>query len=215
MHQSKALQSKPTAIVHAQDKLPGHYFDTRFGYQAVKILPGEYFATREDLMIVTVLGSCVSVCLRDPKLNIGGMNHFLLPSDNSGLSGPFEVSARYGMYAMEMLINDMLKLGAERSRLEAKVFGAGNVLKQVKYINVGQKNADFALEYLHNEKIPVLARDLLDIYPRKVFFFPSSGKVLVKKIKELHNDTLLEREMAYRTKLKNSVTAPDPDLFLE
>jgi len=190
---------------------PNLYFDRYFDREAVKILPGEYYVTKGDKMIVTVLGSCVAVCLRD-RQGIGGMNHFLLPNDG-GEGGFLNASARYGVYAMELLINHLLKLGAHRSRLEAKVFGGGNVLKGLTVNNVGQRNAEFVLEYLHNEGIPILAQDLLDEYPRKVYFFPDTGKVMVKKIRAVHNSTILDRESEYRMRVKYAQSSGDIELF--
>jgi chemotaxis protein CheD len=182
---------------------PNRYYDRHFERDAVKILPGEYFATSSDTMIVTVLGSCVSVCLRDPYSKIAGMNHFLLPQDRQ----PQDIlspSARYGVYAMDILINHLLKLGAVRHRLEAKVFGGGNVLRGFQTVNVGERNAEFVLDYLQTEHIPVLAADLLDIFPRKVYFFPDTGQVRVKKLKSLHNSTILDRESVYRMQLQQA-----------
>jgi chemotaxis protein CheD len=192
---------------------PTTYFDRHFDKDAVKILPGEYFATTGDKLIVTVLGSCVAVCLRDKNTGVGGMNHFLLPSDGTGESGLLTESARYGSYAMEILINHLLKLGAQRSRLEAKVFGGGNVLRGMTVNNVGQRNVEFVLDYLHNEAIPIIAKDLLDDYPRKVYFFPDTGKVLVKKLKSVHNTTIIDRESEYRMRVKYTKKSGDVDLF--
>ena len=182
---------------------PNRYYDRHFDREAVKILPGEYFATTSNTLIVTVLGSCVSACIRDRVSGIAGMNHFLLPNDGSGQDNILSESARYGAYAMEILINHLIKLGARRERLEAKVFGGGNVLKGFTAINVGERNAEFVLEYLKLERIPVVGRDLLDIYPRKVYFFPDTGQVLIRKIKSLHNNTIMDRESADRVKLRN------------
>ena len=195
---------------------PNRYFDRQFEREAIKILPGEYFATKSDTLIVTVLGSCVSACIRDRVTGIAGMNHFLLPNDGSGQDNILSESARYGAYAMEILINHLIKLGARREHLEAKVFGGGNVLKGFTAINVGERNAEFVLDYLKLERIPVLAQDLLDIYPRKVYFFPDSGQVLIRKIKTLHNNTIMDRESAYRMQLRNkpaSNTQQDVELF--
>lgn len=201
-------------MIDDTEQSPNRYFDRHFDCQAVKILPGEYFATRDKTLIVTVLGSCVSVCLRDPVTQIGGMNHFLLPNDET--TNAAEVassSARYGTFAMEVLINELLKLGASRNRLEAKVFGGGNVLKGLTLTNVGQRNAEFVLDYLSTEHIPLLAKDLLDQYPRKVYFFPETGLVKVRKIKSLHNSTILDRESEYRMRIKQRPTSGDVDLF--
>lgn len=195
---------------------PNRYYDRHFERDAVKILPGEYYATTAGTLIVTVLGSCVSACIRDRVSGIGGMNHFLLPNDGSGQENLLSDSARYGVYAMEILINHLLKLGARRDRLEAKVFGGGNVLKGLTAINVGERNAEFVLDFLSLERIPVIAQDLLDIYPRKVYFFSESGQVLIRKIKSLHNSTIMDRESAYRLQLRKQPLRPassDVELF--
>lgn len=192
---------------------PNTYFDRNFDCEAVKILPGEYFVTQRDIVIVTVLGSCVSVCLRDRMSGIGGMNHFMLPGNSDGGISPISVSARYGVYAMELLINHLLKLGARRNCFEAKVFGGGSVLRGMTASNVGDRNAEFVHEYLATEKIQVVAEDLLDIYPRKVYYFPATGRVLVKKLKSLHNTTLFDREMEYSMRIKKSPVSGDIDLF--
>ena len=192
---------------------PTLYYDKHFDRQAVKILPGEYFVTTGEKLIVTVLGSCVAVCLRDKYTGMGGMNHFLLPSDNQNDTGLFTESARYGIYAMELLINHLLKMGANRNRLEAKVFGGGNVLRGLKVNNVGQRNAEFVLDYLHLEQIPIAAQDLLGDFPCKVYFFPDTGQVLVKKIKSLHNSTIIDRESDYRMRVKFTPKSGDVELF--
>jgi chemotaxis protein CheD len=188
------------------------YYDRTFDIQAAKILPGEYYATARRLLIVTVLGSCVSACIRDKHTGIGGMNHFMLPSSNDG-GEPLSVSARYGTYAMEILINQLLKMGARRQNLEAKVFGGGNVMQGFTIANVGQRNAEFVLNYLHNENIAVVAKDLQDIYPRKVYFWPHDGRVLIKKLKSLNNDTVMRRELEYGTRIRSSNVAGEVELF--
>lgn len=200
-------------MIDDSERSPNRYFDRHFDCPAVKILPGEYYATRDKTLIVTVLGSCVSVCLRDSVNKIGGMNHFLLPNDEMGGLSPNGASARYGTFAMEVLINELLKMGAKRNRLEAKVFGGGNVLQGLTLNNVGQRNAEFVLEYLSTERIPVLAKDLLGQYPRKVYFFPETGEVKMKKIKALHNTTILDRESEYRMHIKQRPPSGDVDLF--
>lgn len=189
------------------------YYDRTFDCDAAKILPGEYYYTCKDMLIVTVLGSCVSACIRDRVTGIGGMNHFMLPDGGNDAESPVSASMRYGTYAMEVLINDVLKAGARRENLEAKVFGGGNVLRGFVAINVGQRNAQFVKDYLRAENIRVMAEDLNDIYPRKVYYFPRSGKVLVKKLKQLNNNTLVNREQDYASKLQTTPVAGDVELF--
>ncbi|RZT09615.1 chemotaxis protein CheD [Duganella sp. CF402] len=189
------------------------YYDRTFDCQAAKILPGEYYHTNKDMLIVTVLGSCVSACIRDRTTGLGGMNHFMLPDGGGDTGSPVSASARYGTYAMEILINDLLKAGAKRENLEAKVFGGGAVLKGFTAINVGERNAAFVLNFLKVEKIRVVAEDLNDIYPRKVYFFPRTGKVLVKKLMQSHNDTLVKREIEYASRLKVAPVGGEIDLF--
>ena len=188
------------------------YYDRTFDCEAAKILPGEYYYTPKDMLIVTVLGSCVSACIRDRVKGLGGMNHFMLP-DGGDPGNPVSASMRYGTYAMEVLINDLLKAGARREHLEAKVFGGGAVLKGFTAINVGERNAAFVLNFLKTERIPVLAEDLNDIYPRKVYFFPRTGKVLVKKLMQTQNETLAKRELDYASRLKKAPVGGPIDLF--
>ena len=133
-----------------------HYYDSAFQCQAVKVLPNEYYVTDEDLMISTVLGSCVAACIHDPKTGVGGMNHFMLPEGD--MQSPASATMRYGAFAMEVLINELLKAGASRDRLEAKVFGGGAVLSAMQQMNIGERNGQFVLNYLKTEGIPVKAR---------------------------------------------------------
>lgn len=190
------------------------YYDRTFDIDAAKISPGEYYFTDKNMLIVTVLGSCVSACIRDSISGIGGMNHFMLPDGaKSDRDNPVSESMRYGTYAMEVLINQLLRNGARRENLEAKIFGGGNVLRSFTTNNVGDRNADFVKRYLKDEGIRVTGEDLLDIYPRKVYFFPKTGKVLVKKLKQLNNYTLVKREEAYSSKLKTNDVGGEVDLF--
>lgn len=201
-------------MIHAYDEhlASNRYFDRHFDTDAAKILPGEYFVSSQGMLLVTVLGSCVAACIRDTDSGIGGMNHFMLPDD--GGRDAVGTSARYGTYAMEVLINHLLKLGARRQRLEAKVFGGGAVLASLASSNVGARNAEFVLNYLKTEKIPVVAKDLLDSYPRKVYYFPESGRVLVKKLHRVHNDTLFNRESDYKARLSQAPLTGDVELFV-
>ncbi|MFV5213277.1 chemoreceptor glutamine deamidase CheD [Azonexus caeni] len=189
------------------------YFDRHFSSEAAKILPGEYFVSDQGMLLVTVLGSCVAACIRDIDAGIGGMNHFMLP-DDGGRSETVGTSARYGSYAMEVLINHLLKMGARKSRLEAKVFGGGAVMSSLSSSNVGVRNAEFVLNYLKTEKIPVVAKDLLDSYPRKVYYFSQTGRVLVKKLHRVHNETLFSRERDYKERLSGASMGGDVELFI-
>ncbi len=190
---------------------PNRYYDNTFEMEAIKLMPGEYYVTKRDMVLVTVLGSCVAACIRDRVTGIGGMNHFMLPDDKN--DNPVTVAARYGTYAMEMMINQLLKAGAQRSNLDAKVFGGGNVLRGFTVTNVGERNVDFAMQYLEKENIRVVAESLLDIYPRKIYFFPSSGRVMMKKLRYPNNDTIIEREAEYSARLKNADMQGDVELF--
>ncbi|EKE16747.1 MAG: hypothetical protein ACD_10C00825G0006 [uncultured bacterium] len=200
-------------MLHAYDEnlASNRYFDRHFDTEAAKILPGEYFVTDKGMLLVTVLGSCVSACVRDTESGIGGMNHFMLPDGGREAVGS---SARYGIYAMEILINHLLKMGAKRNRLEAKVFGGGAVMASLSSSNVGVRNAEFVLDFLKTEKIPIVAKDLLDSYPRKIYFFPSAGRVLVKKLHRVHNETLFSRERDYKDRLGRAKMEGDVELFI-
>lgn len=199
---------------HAYDEnlANNRYFDRQFDSEAAKILPGEYFVTDQSMLLVTVLGSCVAACIRDTDAGIGGMNHFMLPDD--GGRDMLGSSARYGTYAMEILINHLLKMGARKNRLEAKVFGGGAVLASLSSSNVGAKNAEFVLSYLKTEKIPIVAKDLLDSYPRKVYYFPETGRVMLKKLHRVHNETLFSRERDYKDRLAGTKMEGEIELFI-
>ena len=163
------------------------FYDAHFKNAAVKILPGEYFVDSEDLLVMTTLGSCIAACLWDRNARVGGMNHFMLP-EGSGDSG------RYGSYAMELLINEMMKRGASRMTMEAKIFGGGAVISGMNTINVGERNTKFVTDFLATERIPIVSKDVLDIYPRKVCFLPASGKAMVKRLAPASADALVAQD---------------------
>ena len=163
------------------------FHDAHFDNAAVKVLPGEHFVHDEDVLVMTTLGSCIAACLWDRERRIGGMNHFMLP-EGSGDSG------RYGSYAMELLINELMKKGASRMTLEAKIFGGGAVIGGMSSINVGERNTQFVINYLQTERIPIVSRDVMEIYPRKVCFLPASGKAMVKRLAATHNDTFVAQD---------------------
>jgi chemotaxis protein CheD len=192
------------------------YWDRRNGIVTAKILPGEYYVTDTDEMITTVLGSCISACIRDRVLCIGGMNHFMLPDTTEerlkdGVEAVVGVSTRYGNYAMEHLINTILVNGGKRENLEVKVFGGGKIIPTL--TGIGLKNIGFVLDYIDTEGLSLIAQDLGDIFPRKVNYFPKTGKVKMKKIKELQNQSLVQREIRYRTEIKEATVESDVELF--
>ena len=167
------------------------YHDSTFGTAAVKVLPNEYYVSSEDVMITTVLGSCVAACLRDPVTAVGGMNHFMLPEGDA--SSPASATMRYGAFAMEVLINELLKAGAARERLEAKVFGGGAVLANMTTLNIGDRNAEFVLRYLKTEEIRVAAQDLRGPHARRVSYFPQTGLALVRRLTRQDDQAVVER----------------------
>jgi len=200
-------------VLKAQVRKPGEasffYRDHHFQYDAVKVLPGEYFVSREDLVIMTVLGSCISACIWDSSARVGGMNHFMLP-DGDGAEG----GGRYGSYAMELLINELQKLGARRETMQAKVFGGAQVMAGFTSMNVGERNTAFVLDYLSTERIPVVSQDVLDIHPRKVCFFPVVGKALVKRLAHSHPETLaVEERRGDAQAVARSTSGGSVDLF--
>ncbi|MEI2415272.1 chemoreceptor glutamine deamidase CheD [Orrella sp. JC864] len=172
------------------------YFDTAFDLPAVKVLPTEYYVSKDDIMISTVLGSCVSACIRDNQSGWAGMNHFMLPEGDP--ASPSSATMRYGAYAMETLINELLKAGASRARLEAKVFGGGAVLDAMRETNIGERNAAFVINYLRLEKIPVVAQDLGGPHARRINYFARTGQVLVRKLISQHRaeSVIARRELA-------------------
>ena len=192
-----ALRSTPGISLEelkARPVKPGqasfYFFDNHFQHNAVKVLPGEYFVTNENVMLITVLGSCIAACLWDSRVGVGGMNHFMLPEGDSS-----DMSGRYGSYAMELLINEMMKLGARREFLQAKIFGGGRVISSFTNLNVGERNTEFVRDYLRTERIPVVSEDVLDIFPRKVVFFGTSGKAMVKRLAHTQTDAIAAQEV--------------------
>ena len=185
------------------------YADHHFQYDAVKVLPGEYFVSNQDLMVMTVLGSCIAACIWDGRVRAGGMNHFMLPEGDGAEGG-----GRYGSYAMELLINHLLKLGARRESMQAKIFGGAQVMAGFSSMNVGERNTKFVLDYLATERIPVVSQDVLDIHPRKVCFFPASGKALVKRLAHAHPETLaVEERKGSAAAVVRSTSGGSVDLF--
>ena len=199
-------------LLKARKSKPGEasffYHDHHFHQDAVKVLPGEYFVTADDMMVMTVLGSCIAACIYDPRVRVGGMNHFMLPDGGTDAGG------RYGSFAMELLINEMMKLGARRETMQAKVFGGGQVMHTFTTMNVGERNTQFVLDYLQTERIAVISKDVLDIHPRKVCYFPASGKAMVKRLAHSHPETLETQERrSSASVVAKAVAGGSVDLF--
>ena len=199
------------SALKAKPRKPGEasffYYDSFFKNEAVKILPGEYFVHNEDILIMTTLGSCIAACLWDREARVGGMNHFMLPEGDAG-------SGRYGSYAMELLINEMMKQGATRATMEAKVFGGGQVIDGMTSLNIGEHNTSFVMEYLKTERIPIMSKDVLGIYPRKVCFLPASGKAMVKRLAAANTSALVAQDRAELQKVNPaSSSGGSVDLF--
>ncbi|MBE7528051.1 chemoreceptor glutamine deamidase CheD [Nitrosomonas sp.] len=186
------------------------YFDQRLNMEAVKLLPGEFFVTTRDMVLSTVLGSCVSACIFDNQSGVGGMNHFMLPKgeDDQGIQ---KECARFGGYAMDILIRELLRNGARKENLAAKVFGGGNVQRAMVSSAIGSQNAKFVKKYLAERGIPILAADLEGECPRKIHFFTKNGRVLQKKLYVSRNDTIVEREQNYSRLL---LSAAQPEIQL-
>lgn len=189
--------------------LPGYehinrYWDRRMDVAAAKILPGEFYVSEHGEMIVTVLGSCIAACIRDSVRGIGGMNHFMLPAKNEHSAdwgkNATSTEARYGNWAMEYLINEILKQGGTKRNLEIKVFGGGKVIDNLS--DVGLRNIQFVKEFIANEGLDIIAEDVGGIYPRKVLYFPDTGAVKMRKMKTVRNETIARREAEYEKSLR-------------
>ncbi|MDP1634867.1 MAG: chemoreceptor glutamine deamidase CheD, partial [Gallionellaceae bacterium] len=183
---------------------------------AARILPGEYYVTRHNEGVYTTLGSCISACIRDKVLGIGGMNHFMLPSTEASEADAWKASSqsaatRYGNYAMEHLINEIMRNGGNRKNLEVKVFGGGRILKNM--TDVGQRNIAFIRDYLRIEGLLVASEDVGEIFPRMVVYFPATGRVRVKRLRSLHNNTIITQETRYIDTLKAKPVTGDVELF--
>lgn len=201
--------------------LPGfeainRFWDRKDQIYMAKILPGEFYVSNSDEVICTTLGSCVSACIWDQTMGIGGMNHFMLPETDTSVediswSNLPSNATRYGNYAMEHLVNEIIKQGGRRNHLQAKVFGGSSVLRT--NLQIGKSNCEFVLNYLDTDNIPIIASDLGDRYPRKLIFHPQTGRARVKLLKQLNNNTILNRESNYKETLSCQQVEGDIELF--
>jgi len=194
------------------------YWDGTYDVIMAKILPGEYYVTTEDEAVITVLGSCVSACIRDSKTGVGGMNHFMLPANKEEARGVLKKleptgANRYGNFAMESLINDILKNGGQRKNLEVKIVGGGKILENMNNTNIGDMNIKFVEDYIDSEGLKLVGSDVGDIYPRKVMYIPSTGAVKVKRLRTLHNNTVTEREAKYKQEIQSQPVGGEIELF--
>ncbi len=188
------------------------YFDQRISGDTVFVLPGyHYVVYDEEIPISTLLGSCVSACIRDISTGAGGLNHFLLPESSS--SGDDAQSARYGVHAMEVLINELLKSGCHKKDLEAKIFGGGQVINTSSMEAVGYQNGEFVKNYLNSEGIPITAEDLGGEVARRIYFYPASGKVSVLRIKPTANDQITQAEVQLRKQVVKTPNSGGVELF--
>jgi len=211
---AKAAKTEQPPILPAFAHMQ-RYWDPQLGHWTVKILPGEYYVTRSDEAISTVLGSCVSACVRDPVTNVGGMNHFMLPEDASGpserLDSAVGLATRYGSYAMESLVNDLLKLGATRERLEIKLFGGGRILAGM--TDVGGRNVSFIRNYIQLEGFSIAAEDMGGTQPRKVVYFPANGRAKMRRLAPVENRIISHHEQLYLASLGNKTGGGEVELF--
>jgi chemotaxis protein CheD len=194
------------------------FWDPASSRWTAKVLPGEFYVTRHDEAIATVLGSCISACISDRSLGYGGMNHFMLPEDASGspaadrwMDPATGLATRYGTHAMERLINELLKLGGRRERFEIKLFGGGRILASM--TDVGARNVAFVREYLKSEGLKIAAEDLGEIYPRRIIYFPESGRVRVRRLQPLEATAIADRERRYQGDLVRDSGGGDVELF--
>lgn len=212
MNLPSATVERRKSAAEASAKRAGRYYDPSFDAMAVKVLPGEHYVSRApDEMIVTVLGSCVAACVRDPGIGVGGMNHFMLPHSDEGLWGNASASLRFGNFAMERLFNDIFELGGRRRHLEIKVFGGANVLGNGG--TIGHQNSAFIEEYLKAEGLPIVARDLYGLHPRRLHYFPVTGAVAMLELRRQSDLGIVAEEKVYQKAIDKAPVAGAIELF--
>jgi chemotaxis protein CheD len=190
------------------------FFDSVVDSWIVKVFPGEYYVTgKADEVLITVLGSCVSACIRDPLIGVGGMNHFMLPQSHSGKWGADSEPTRFGNFAMEKLINELIKAGASRDRMEIKVFGGGNVTDSTQAI--GSQNSEFVLRFLEAEGLRCVAKDLEGNLPRRIHYYPKTGRVVRRLLAGGESNSIAREESDYASRLSSRKTSGDIQLFGE
>lgn len=185
------------------------YWEPRWKCHTVKIKPGEFYVSDKSLVIGTVLGSCISACIYDSTLGIGGMNHFMLPS--TGTERDQERSLRYGLYAMEQLINELLKQGCSYDNLKIKLTGGGDMLPGMR--SIGKQNIRFILNYINDEDLKLISSDLGGHQARRVAFFPAEGRMLVSKLSKLNDQIILKEERSYSQNVDRLLDDSDIEIF--
>lgn len=201
-------------------------WDQRLNRVLVKVKPGEFYVTTQNELIMTVLGSCISVCIRDKRFGIAGMNHFLLPLKGEHMEHALEngsnfihandisSAARYGNWSMEYLINGILKQGGSKKNLEIKVFGGGAVLETISSMSVGQENINFVQDYLVREELKCSSIDVGGVYPRKILYYPETGRVRVKKLRDTSTTEVRREEQTYVESLGKTRKPDSSDIEL-
>jgi chemotaxis protein CheD len=205
--------SRPPLALPGFEHIKRGWNDTYEAFSA-RLMPGEYYVTMHDEGVYTTLGSCISACIRDRVRGIGGMNHFMLPASgasDSWKSAGLGAATRYGNVAMEHLINNILKNGGKRENLEVKLFGGGRIIANM--TDVGLRNIAFAHDYIETEGLQVTAEDVGDVFPRMVVYFPKTGRVRVKRLRSLHNNTIAEQEIKYLHTIEDKPVSGDIELF--
>lgn len=187
-------------------------WDDREHCVVASLLPGELYVTKENELISTALGSCVAACIRDKVTGVGGMNHFMLPATGGELAiGVVSQANRYGNHAMEQLINTILNHGGQRKNLEVKLFGGGRMISLMS--DIGLKNIEFVRQYVQTEALDLVGEDLGDIFPRKLLYNPLSGRARVKKLRNMHKESIVNDEINYRDHIKVEPVESDIELF--
>ena len=188
------------------------YFEPKLGARAVSVLPGRHAVIDEaELCVTTLLGSCVAACIRDTQRGVGGLNHFLLPGEDRDDAA--SRSTRYGVHAMEVLINDILKRGGQKDALEAKVFGGANVIETSSEDTVGARNGRFVERYLKTEGIRITATDVGGERARRVYFFPATGRVSVLRLAPAETRSMSASESRLRQAVRRAPAAGGVELF--
>lgn len=188
------------------------FWDSSRSMVVAKVLPGEFYVSKHNELISTVLGSCIAACIYDEQLGLGGMNHFMLPGvkDMEDINAN-DLNCRYGNWAMEYLINELIKNGACRHSLKIKLFGGGKIIRSMTDIGIG--NIRFANAYIQDEALELVSHDVGGPWPRKVVFNPQTGKAHVKKLRQMHNDTIEKREVRYLHDIEAQDAKTNIELF--